>query len=338
MLAGLLWWDLRLRGRMKLKGMTISDLAEMTTGGAGSMSLSTGSRQITESPFPYRSGPKLTEFFYNCDLDHEHTGSRIPWTKEVLKELNEQPASQPDLPSDALVRVIQEFMDPVEFERAGKDRGQALAALNTSLSREGLEACLDEFGRCQLRHGDVMSTGVAREGGWTKAELERRERWEGYLRHASEDDFTERVLNPLLRACGFQAVKSAGHTDKAQEFGKDVRMKFRLPTGHFIYFAIQVKKGKLDAAGKTKAGNENITEVLNQVQMALGHPIFDSEVNLQVLIDHVMVVATGEITKMAEQFLVGRLDAEKRRHLLFMDQSKLLDVLARRDIDIPPLF
>jgi hypothetical protein len=76
---------------------------------------------------------------------------------------------------------------------------------------------------------------------------EMRAKWAAYLDRVSEDDFTEKVLVPLLQSCGFQRITVAGHKDKGLEFGKDLWMKYRLPTTHFIYFGIQVKKGKLDS-------------------------------------------------------------------------------------------
>ena len=54
---------------------------------------------------------------------------------------------------------------------------------------------------------------------------------------------------------GFHRVTAAGHRDKALEYGKDVWMKYTLPTQHVLYFGLQAKKGKIDAAGMTKAAN-----------------------------------------------------------------------------------
>lgn len=71
-------------------------------------------------------------------------------------------------------------------------------------------------------------------------------------------------------------------------------MKFQLPTNHYLYFSAQVKKGKLDSAAKSR--NTNISEVLNQIRMVLGHPILDPEINKSVLIDHVFIISAGEIT------------------------------------------
>jgi hypothetical protein len=319
---------------MKLRAKTVSDLAEMITGGSGSISLSGLSRSPPD-PFPYRTGWGLTTFFQNLELEYKHTGSRVPWTKEVLAELNEGPASQPELPADNMVAVIRDLMDAAEFERCGKDRKAALDRLNKSLVRDGLEAFFDQTGLCQIRSGSTISVGSARDGAWSQEEIRQRAAWEGYLATASEDEFTEKVLVPLLRLSGFLSIQAVDHKDKALEYGKDLRMKFRLPTGHFIYFAIQVKKGKLDAAGKTRGTSENVTEVLNQVRMALDNEIFDPEVSRRCLVDHVYVVATGDITKQAKNFLAEKLDREKRRQLIFMDRDELLDLLARRALPIP---
>ncbi|WP_327318856.1 hypothetical protein [Streptomyces sp. NBC_01235] len=59
------------------------------------------------------------------------------------------------------------------------------------------------------------------------------------------------MLLPLFRQVGFQRITAAGHRDKALEYGKDIWMRYTLPTQHFLYFGIQVKRGKLDAMGKS---------------------------------------------------------------------------------------
>jgi hypothetical protein len=69
------------------------------------------------------------------------------------------------------------------------------------------------------------------------AAVERRSRATGetegvsvFLDSASEDEFTERVLVTLFQRLGFYRVSAAGHTEKMREFGKDLWMKFQLPT------------------------------------------------------------------------------------------------------------
>ena len=89
----------------------------------------------------------------------------------------------------------------------------------------------------------------------------------GYLENASEDDLIEQILLPLFRQLGFHRITPAGHKDKALEYGKDIWMKHTLPTMHVLYFGIQAKKGKLDAAAGTKSDNANMAEIYNQVLM-----------------------------------------------------------------------
>ena len=112
-------------------------------------------------------------------------------------------------------------------------------------------------------------------------------------------------------------------------------MKFLLPTQHIIYFGIQVKKGKLDAAGMTKGSNQNIAEIYNQSTMMLGHEIFDSETNKKVLVDHAYIIAGGEITKAARNWLGGKLDANKRSQIIFMDRDDILNLFTVNTIEIP---
>lgn len=208
--------------------------------------------------------------------------------------------------------------------------------MNETLVREGLEAYFDGTGRSHVRAGYATSAGRPQERRpWTKKDIERRQAWEAYLSTASEDEFTERVLLALLQLLGFSQVVAAGHRDKALEYGKDVWMKLQLPTSHWIYFAIQVKKGRIDSAGKTKGNHENITEVLNQVRMALESPIFDAELNKKVLLDHVYVVATGEITKQAKAPLAESLDNDSRRTIIFMERSEIIDLAVMTGLPIP---
>ena len=61
---------------------------------------------------------------------------------------------------------------------------------------------------------------------------------EYYLNGANEDELISDVLQPLFETLGFRRVSVAGHADKALEYGKDIWMKYRLPTGHWLYFGL----------------------------------------------------------------------------------------------------
>ncbi|KHH89273.1 hypothetical protein PU46_23450, partial [Escherichia coli] len=169
----------------------------------------------------------------------------------------------------------------------------------------------------------------------TPHEIKRRTLLTAFLDTCSEDELIEEVLLPLFRQLGFHRITAAGHKDRALEYGKDIWMKFTLPTQHVLYFGIQVKKGKLDASGVSKSTNSNVAEIHNQVLMMLGHEIFDPETNRKVLVDHAFIVAGGEITKQARNWLGGKLDASKRSQIMFMDREDILNLYIVSNIPLP---
>src|SRR4030095_1517545 len=93
---------------------------------------------------------------------------------------------------------------------------------------------------------------------FSAAEIAKREQLQRYLARATEDEMIEEVLLPLFRQLGFHRITAAGHKDKALEYGKDIWMRYTLPTQHYLYFGLQVKRGKLDSSGVTKPGNAGI--------------------------------------------------------------------------------
>jgi len=156
-----------------------------------------------------------------------------------------------------------------------------------------------------------------------------------YLANCSEDELIENVLLPMFRQLGFHRITAAGHKDKALEYGKDIWMRFTIPTRHLLYFGIQVKRGKLDAAGMTRAGNANIAEIHHQALMMLAHEVFDPETNRRVLVDHAFIVAGGEITKAARSWLGNALDASRRSQIMFMDRDDILNQYVVANLPLP---
>jgi hypothetical protein len=69
--------------------------------------------------------------------------------------------------------------------------------------------------------------------------------------------------------------------------------------------------------------------------MMLGHEVFDPEVNRRVLVDHAFIVAGGEITKQAKNWLGERLDATKRSHMMFMDRDDILNLFIVTNLRLP---
>jgi hypothetical protein len=170
---------------------------------------------------------------------------------------------------------------------------------------------------------------------FSRLELEKREQLIKYLDKISEDEFIAEILLPLFRQLGFERITAAGHKDKSLEYGKDVWMRYKLPTQHVIYFGLQAKKDKLDAAGVTKVTNANVAEIYNQALMMLGHEIFDSEIGKRVLVDHALIVSGGEITKAARNWIGNKLDASKRSQIMFMDRDDILNLFVSANLRLP---
>jgi hypothetical protein len=308
-------------GRMKLHDRVLESLAEMVVG---------------DHPlFPYRSSSYITDYFHRCGLQLAHDGTtRKWWARERLMELNLGPASVPDLPSDDVLSVIAELFDPLDFENKNLTINPALDALNTILKRHSLFAYLDATGRCYLRNTGSGTTSPARQPQrpLSADEIEQRRTLAAFLDSASEDELTERMLVPFFQRLGFQRVSPAGHREKSNEFGKDLWMKLQLPTGHWLYFCAQIKREKLDS--NAASVDKNVAAVLSQARMAIDHPIFDSDTNRKVLLDHIFLISAGEITKQARTWLIEKLDAGQRRHIIFMDRNEFLDHSARILVDL----
>ena len=256
-----------------------------------------------------------------------------------LREVLEDPNHDDRTPSDTFRRIIATLMDKADATPSDNaDRDGAIKALNLPLNREGLEAIYGMDGQCHIR--PVGSRGVAAPAinphkAFTELEVQRKARLIAYLDRASEDELIGEVLLPLLRHLGFHRITASGHKDKALEYGKDIWMRYTLPTQHVLYFGMQVKKGKLDASGVTKSGNANVAEILNQAQMMLAHAIFDPEINKRVLVDHAFIAAGGEITKAARNLVGENLDAQRRSQIIFMDREDILNLYTVTNLPIP---
>jgi hypothetical protein len=314
---------------MKFKQRTLAQIADMIC----------GNFPDDETFFAYRSSSYLTEFFQDCDTDFQHDGStRKWWVASVLADILNEPQPAANTPPETFSRVIRVLMDQGDAINEGPERPGALAMLNGALAREGFEAFYAADKQCYLRHvatHTIVGPAASPHRPFSRDELETREKLSTFLDSASEDQLIEEVLLPLFRQLGFHRVTASGHKDKALEYGKDVWMKFTLPTQHVLYFGLQAKKGKLDSSGVTKAGNTNVAEVHNQVTMMLGHDLFDPEIGKRVLVDHAFIVAGGEITKAARNWLGNQLDASKRSQIMFMERDDILNLFVVSGLPLP---
>ncbi len=315
---------------MKFKERTIDTLADMICG---------NTEAGKEKLFPYRSSSVITRFFRDCDTDYCHDGStRNWWVGERLREILTEPQHDATTPPDTFARVVRTLMDVGEATDEDPDREKALAALNGALVREGFEAFYAADKQCYLRHiatNKIVTASPNPHRPFSAAELRKREELVHYLDRASEDDLIEEILLPLFRQLGFHRITAGGHKDKALEYGKDIWMKFVLPTQHVLYFGLQAKKDKLDAAGDSKAATRNVAEIHNQALMMLGHEIFDPETSKRVLVDHAFIVAGGEITKAARNWLGNKLDATKRSQIMFMDREDIINLYVVTNLPLP---
>lgn len=298
-----------------------------------------GNYKAEESLFVYRSSSYLTQFFQDCDTDYVHDGStRNYWVADTLRRIIAEPHPNAQTPPATFSLVIQTLMDSADALNEGSDRPGALALLNSQLAREGFVAFYAEDKKCYLRHiatKTIVSAATDPHRPFSASELKRREQLLAYLDTASEDELVEEVLLPLFRQLGFHRITTTGHKDRALEYGKDVWMRFTLPTQHVLYFGIQAKKGKIDSSGVTKKGSTNVAQIHNQVMMMLGHEIFDPEIGKRVLVDHAFIVAAGEISKAARNWLGNKLDASRRSQILFMDRDDILNLYVVTNLPLP---
>lgn len=298
-----------------------------------------GNYEEAESFFVYRTGGKLTEFFHDCDTDYSHDGStRSSWVFNVLKDILTKPKSNVNVLPDTFLRVIRNLMDQSDAYNENSERSGALTLLNTALNREGFEAFYADNKQCYIRHLATNTIAKAMPNPhrpFTELEAKKREQLIAYLDKISEDELIEDILLPLFRQLGFHRVSATGHEDKALEYGKDIWMRYTLPTQHILYFGIQAKKGKLDSSGATRGSNANIAEIHNQVTMMLGHEIFDPEINRRVLVDHAFIIAGGEITKAAKNWIGNKLDATRRSQIMFMDRDDILNLFIVTNLPLP---
>lgn len=311
---------------MQFKPRNLRPIAEMVVG------------NLDHKWFQFRSSHYITRFFEECELEYAHDGtSRVPWMENVLTELLNDPQPSANQLPERFATVLRTLMDKREAREGDPDRALALDALNVPLKREGFEGYYGEDGVFYVRHVETktVSAPVNLYRPLTPAEAEKRGLLIAYLDRCSEDELIGEVLLPMFRHLGYQRITSVGHKDKALEYGKDVWMRYKLPTEHIIYFGIQAKKGKLDSAGATKGTNANIAEIYQQVLMMLGHEVFDSDTNKKALVDHAFIVAGGEITKAARNWLGGVLDKSQRSQIMFMDRDHILNLYTAHRLELP---
>src|SRR5688500_6412551 len=104
-----------------------------------------------------------------------------------------------------------------------------------------------------------------------------------------EDALRERVLVPLFRAMGFRDVNL--HHGSI-EFGKDIVMWKLGELSVRVNYAVVAKRGKI--SGRT-SGSSSAAEVCSQVRKSFGAAFSDARTGERISVNHVYVVASGDI-------------------------------------------
>jgi hypothetical protein len=98
-------------------------------------------------------------------------------------------------------------------------------------------------------------------------------------------------------------------------------MKYQIPTGHWLYFSAQVKKGDINSNASQL--NKNINHVLNQTYTQLEWEMPDTEANSLVKPDHILLIVSGNITESAKRFIFDH-DLYKRKKVLLWEKEKII--------------
>ena len=226
----------------------------------------------------------------------------------------------------ALVPLLVVLGDPREHLRGDRRPADVTASINEVLEWSPIQLAPD--GKLVVTGTEVSLhvNGLAVEAPTAGVPVPR-DAVAMFLDAVDEDTATDVVVAPLLRIAGFSAVRQKGHRDKRAEFGQDIRnMRLRLPTGHELFFAVQVKSGDLRA--HSRSGNQHVESVLMQARTALGKRTWDESRQAQVAVNHVMLIATGHISADARAYLHEQLE-DANRALLFLDRDGLLDLVER---------
>lgn len=155
-----------------------------------------------------------------------------------------------------------------------------------------------------------------------------------FFEEASEDEFTQLFFAPLAKSMGFENVKVKGHKIKTLEYGQDIKsMKLRLPTGHFLIFVAQVKKGNITSSSKEP--DKEIEKILTEIRPAFKKKVFDDEIGKSVKPHHVFLVASGIINDYAKLYLEEQLEDEYKGQILVMDRDKLYDLYNQYGLSKP---
>ena len=137
-----------------------------------------------------------------------------------------------------------------------------------------------------------------------------------------EDDFTTKILIPLIRKLGFANVK---YNHGTAEFGKDITFARLTEFEEYEYWGVQVKFG--DVSGSA-AGD--INELLIQAKDAFSMPFYDVYTRQKRRISKLIIAISGRFTKNAiEKIIEGLTDYPLKNNIVFLDGEKINTLIER---------
>ncbi|MEA3272971.1 MAG: hypothetical protein U9P90_04885 [Patescibacteria group bacterium] len=153
---------------------------------------------------------------------------------------------------------------------------------------------------------------------------------ESFLEEATEDELIQILLVPLLRHLGFRTAEAKGHRDKTLEFGQDIqKMKIQIPTGHWLYFSAQVKKGNIKYGAATQ--KDNVEKILTQTHSQLEWEMPDPEMGINVKPDHILLIVSGDIAEGAKQYIY-RHSSIKNKKVLLWEKDTIIRLIKEKGL------
>jgi hypothetical protein len=132
----------------------------------------------------------------------------------------------------------------------------------------------------------------------------------------NEEEFTVRIILPILRKLGFANIK---YNHGKREYGKDIVFA-RLTEFHELeHWAAQIKYGDVDGG----AGSE-VDKLINQADDAFKMSFYDIYTRQQQRISKLVIIASGKFTENAIEKICGKIESHAlRNNVIFIDGDKI---------------
>jgi hypothetical protein len=138
----------------------------------------------------------------------------------------------------------------------------------------------------------------------------------------NEEEFTVRVVLPVLRKLGFANIK---YNHGKREYGKDIVFARLTEFQELEHWAAQVKYGDVDGG----AGSE-IDKLISQADDAFKMPFYDIYTRRQQRVSKLAIIVSGKFTENAIEKICEKIESHAlKNNLVFLDGDKI-DTLAER--------